>query len=103
MLEFSFRHASSDKIAGRGGCPWGLLGLGESRPGLVGLYVFLPFTSLVSWLRADFFFFFFTCCLLVEWREVRKRLRPVSRVASEGLLGGCLLQVALSPLYLWRS
>ena len=69
MLEFSFRHASSDKIVGGGGgggggvvvwwCPWGFLGLGESRPGLVGLYVFLPFTSLVSWLRADFFFFFY--------------------------------------------
>ena len=61
----------------------------------------LSFSILVSRLGADFFFSSF--CLLVEWREVRKRLLPVSRVTSEGLPGGCLLQETPSPLYLWRS
>ena len=48
----------------RVGGPWGLLGLGKSHIGLVGLYEFLPFTSLVSQLGADFhifFFFLFAC------------------------------------------
>ena len=57
MLESSLRHASGDRIAR--GCTWGLLGLGESRPGLVGLYVFFPFSILVTRLGADFLFFFY--------------------------------------------
>ena len=36
----------------------GLIRTGESRPGLVGLYVFLPFTNLVFLLGDDFCFFF---------------------------------------------
>ena len=41
----------------------------DSRLGIVDLQVGLPFTSVVSWLRADcsfLFFIFFYFCLLIE-------------------------------------
>ena len=49
---------------GRGGGGGSFLGMDDSRLGIVGLQVGLPFTSVVSWLRADYSFPFL--CLLVE-------------------------------------
>ena len=75
-LEFSLRHSFGDKIAR--GCPWGLLGLGESCLGLVCLYVFLPFSILVSWLGADFLFFFpfLSACRMARSQEETSTSQP---------------------------
>ena len=71
------------KGEGGGGGGGSFLVMDDSRLGIVGL----PFTSVVSWLRVDCSFPFFFFFLLVEWREVRKRLPPAKRVAREDLPG----------------
>ena len=56
----------------------------------------LPSYQFGIWLGADFCFLAPPFGLLVEWREVRKRLPPVRRVEREDLPGGRLLQAASS-------
>ena len=76
-----------------------LFGPGDPCSGLVTL----PSYQFGIRLGADFCFLAPPFGLLAEWREVRKQLPPVKRVAREDLVGGRLLQARSSHPLRWRN